>query len=330
MKDAESPNSTITVVVTAVGAIIGQGIVASLRKSGRSLHIIGVDRDPDGMGRYFCDKFIPKPPYDENDTGYVKFWQCLAKNERVDLVFPGLESDVIFFNRNRDMFNDTKTKVALNESNLIELAQDKWDMGEAMHRHGLPAIPSTLERDFSACRKILGEPPLFLKPRRGNGSRGISIIRNEIDFHYFTQKCDDDFLIQRFIGSDDREYTVGLFGFGDGTGLPPIIFRRKLSPAGNTQYAEVVDEPFIAKAARDITEIFRPLGPTNFQFRIEEGFPFLLEINPRFSSSTSLRAAFGYNEALMALDFYMDGIKPSVPSIRKGRGWRYSEDIVIT
>jgi carbamoyl-phosphate synthase large subunit len=128
--------------------------------------------------------------------------------------------------------------------------------------------------------------------------------------------------------SVDEEYTVGLFGLGDGTGLEPLIFRRRLSSAGNTLAASVVAEPSIRSETVRLTEIFRPVGPTNYQFRMENGIPYLLEINPRISSSTSLRTSFGYNEAAMSIDFFLLGKKPAAPTIRPGRAWRYSEDFV--
>lgn len=320
----------VTVAVTAVGAIIGQGIVSSLRRSERPLYIIGIDRNADGIGRYFCDRFVAKPTYDEESAEYLEFWQQLATEEEIDLILPGLESDVVFFNKNRSMFNTTKTKVALNDPQLIELAEDKWDMGSALLAHNLHAIPSTLETGFDACIEALGSLPMILKPRRGNGSRGITVIRDKMDFDYAVHKCADDFMLQKYIGNDEQEYTVGMFGFGDGTGLPPITFRRKLSLAGNTQYAEVVELDWISHAVAAISAIFKPLGPTNFQFRAVGEIPYLLEINPRFSSSTSLRAAFGYNESVMALDFYVTNIRPPIPHVLKGRGWRYSEDLVAT
>ena len=181
------------------------------------------------------------------------------------------------------------------------------------------------------CRqKACPRPLLLLKPRQGNGSRGIAVLRDADDFAYWIRRSKDAFLIQKFIGSDDQEYTVGAFGLGDGKALPPIIFRRKLSVAGNTQYAEVVDHPVLAAAVERLAAIFKPVGPTNFQFRMAGDVPYLLEINPRFSSSTSLRAAFGYNEAALAVQFHLTGKVPAAPTIIRGRGWRYYEDLVVT
>lgn len=324
------PGRQITAVVTAVGAIIGQGIIASLRKSGLNIRVIGVDRDPNGIGRYFCDGFVAKPACDEESSEYLDFWTTMLVDEKADLVLPGLESDVLFFSRNREAFADLDAKIVLNDPALIELAQDKWDFGLELDRLGLPAIPACLDRDWAACLDLLGPPPLLLKPRQGNGSRGIAVLRDEDDFVYWRRKSKDAFLIQKFVGSDDAEYTVGAFGLGDGTALPPIIFRRKLSVAGNTQYAEVVDHPILAATVERLAAVFKPKGPTNYQFRMAGEIPYLLEINPRFSSSTSLRAAFGYNEAALSVAFYLQNERPEPPVISPGRGWRYYQDLVVT
>ncbi len=319
----------MTVAVTAVGALIGQGIIRSLRLAGLSVRVIGIDRDPNGIGRHCCDAFFAKPSVEEETEEYRNFWRDLLVHEAIDLVLPGLELDVLFFSRNRAAFADIPTRLVLNDPNLIELAQDKWDFGCELQRLGLPAIPSRLGAGWAQCTRDLGLP-LILKPRQGNGSRGIAVLRDEDDFNYWSRKAKDAFLIQKFIGSDDQEFTVGAFGFGDGTALPSIIFRRKLSVAGNTQYAEVVEHAVLAETVEKMAAIFKPLGPTNYQFRMDGETPYLLEINPRFSSSTSLRAAFGYNEAAMSVDFFLHGRRPDAPEIRSGRGWRYYEDLVVT
>ena len=49
--------SQYTILVTGVGAIIGYGIIKSLRKSGYNLVIIGMDIFADAVGRHWCDYF---------------------------------------------------------------------------------------------------------------------------------------------------------------------------------------------------------------------------------------------------------------------------------
>ena len=278
------------VVVTGVGAIIGQGIVRSLRRSEPAVRIVGIDRNAESMGPHLCDTFYAKPACEESSDAYVTFWTELLAREAIDLVLPGLEVDVFFLDAHREALS--ATTLGLNRSELIALARDKWSMGLELPVVGLQAIPSIISDDWARCVEALGSPPFLLKPREGNGSRGMARIGDEADLRYWTRKSGDNYLIQRIVGDASEEYTVGAFGLGDGDSLPPIVFRRLLSGAGNTQYAEVVRHEAIEAAVHQLSRYFRPLGPTNYQFRVDDGVPYLLEINPRLSSSTSLRAGF--------------------------------------
>jgi carbamoyl-phosphate synthase large subunit len=107
-----------------------------------------------------------------------------------------------------------------------------------------------------------------------------------------------------------------------------LILQRKLSGEGATAKARVVSIPEIDVLVDRLAMHFKPVGPTNFQFRYHAGQFLLLEINPRVSSSTSLRMAFGYNEAQMCVEYYLEGKRPAERTIRPGRAVRYLADLV--
>jgi carbamoyl-phosphate synthase large subunit len=316
------------VVVTGVGAIIGQGIIKALRRAPYAVRIVGVDRNPDAVGAHLCDRFYCKPQCAETEGGYRDFWLSMAGEEGVDLILPGIEIDVFYLDMQRRWFEAQRVRLCLNGAPLIGLARDKWALGQELQKLGMFHIPGVIDGDWESCVRTLGPPPLLMKPRRGSGSRGIMRLYDADDFAYWRRKAGDNFMVQRIVGSDDEEYTVGSFGFGDGTAVAPIVFRRRLSAAGNTQSAEVVQDRSIEDAVARLNSVFHPLGPTNYQFRREGETLFLLEVNPRFSSTTSLRAAFGYNEPCMAIEFYLEGRKPARPVIQSGRAFRYTEEFV--
>lgn len=319
----------INILITGVGAIIGQGIIKSIRKSCYPTRIIGVDRNDRSPGPSFCDEFYKKPDCDETDARYLSFWRWLFKERNIDLVLIGLEVDMFFFDKYRFLFEQQLgVTIVLNQAELISLSSDKWMQVEVLQSYNMQNIPSCIPRTWKEAIEMIGPPPLLLKPRQGNGSRGIVILHDEIDFLYWRVKTKESWMLQRIIGVETDEYTVGLFGFGDGSSLPPIVLRRKLSNAGNTLEAQVVEDVAIEQASVTLTNIFKPLGPTNYQFRKQDDTAYLLEINPRFSSSASLRTLFGYNEAEMCVEYFIHGKKPVVPKIRHGIAWRYSEDFV--
>lgn len=324
-------NSTtsISIAVTGVGAIIGQGIVRSLRASGRDLNIIGVDRNERSPGTYAVDVFEQKPLVPEDSQAYLDYWERVILEHGIKLVLPGLEIDMQFLNQHRAWFETRGVVLGLNTARLIEQTCDKWIFGEILSTIGYPLIPSAQPQSWAEALRKLGPPPLLLKPLRGNGSRGIVKLEDERDFQYWRDKAVDTWMLQRIVGSADEEYTVGVFGLGDGDVLAPIIFRRRLSAAGNTLEAELVAEHAILQdAVIKLCRHFKPVGPTNLQFRVERDTPYLLEINPRFSSSNSLRTAFGFNEAEMSIDYYLYGKTPRAPALRGGIAWRYTEDFV--
>jgi carbamoyl-phosphate synthase large subunit len=136
-------------------------------------------------------------------------------------------------------------------------------------------------------------------------------------------------MAQPIVGNDDEEFTVAAFCDGCGGFYASMALRRKLSREGFTDKAEVVATGEFNETISALCKEYLPVGPTNFQFRkCAEGMK-LLEINPRISSSTSIRAAFGYNESAMAVDYYLNHQIPRQPEIKRGRAVRYTDEHIF-
>lgn len=313
------------ILVTGIGALIGQGIAQGLRAGGRSW-VLGLDRRMSLYGQELCDETVLKPADDESSDAYLSFWGDLVRRNRIEMIIPGISIDMAFLDAHRDFFADLGVRLALNTSPLIALSENKMAFEADYSKLDLPVIPSVHGGTWDEACARLGSPPLLLKPAIGEGSAGIVRLQDETDFDYWTRKAAGPFLIQKIVGSENEEFTVGTFGFGDGTYLGPLIFRRWLTRAGNTGAAETVDIPAIARVTQTIMRHYKPLGPTNLQFRLGGEDPYLLEINPRFSSSCSMRVAFGFNEAEMCIDFYLKNQRPPQPDLRQGLAQRHQAD----
>lgn len=316
-----------TILVSGVGAIIGYGIVRSLRQSNENIRIIGMDIFSDAIGQYWCDAFKQALRTDHQD--YASFLQNILSENQVDLFIPGIEQDVLFLAENKHHFSSLNSKIAINDLGLISLAHDKWLFYQELLKHPVPLIPSVIQGSFDEIREKFGVP-FIIKPRRSYASKGLRVIENKREFDFFQQELGYNFMAQPIIGQATEEYTSAVFGDGLGNMLAHISFRRRLSSEGSTNKAEVVNEDFLTEQLRLLTSIFKPIGPCNLQFRCQSDEYYLLEINPRISSSTSLRTAFGYNEAKFCMDFYLDGKTIRQPPIRQGRAIRYIEDFIVS
>lgn len=317
-----------TVMVTGVGAIMGYGLLKSLRAADPSVRLVGTDIYDDAVGRGWCDVFVQAPL--TADAGYAQWLGDTLARHEVDLLIPGIEQDVHWLSDNRALLATFDCQVALNNQRLIDLSKDKWAMDQALVALGdASRIPSLLSGDFHALKAALGLP-FLLKPRRSYASKGLVWVREERDFTPHAAQLGDYLMAQPIIGSAADEFTVAAFGDGRGDTGPIINFQRKLASDGSTAKAWVYQDDSLDKTVARLCGAFKPVGPTNLQFRRgSDGSWSLLEINPRISSTSSIRRAFGYNEAVMCLDFYLDGKTPAQPTIRSGFAVRYIEDFIV-
>lgn len=316
-----------TVLVTGVGAIIGYGILRSLRASGRDVRLVGCDIYPDAVGQQWCDHFVQAPP--TASPGYATWLERVLVEQRVDLLFPGIEQDVHYFSEHRELFQRLRVAVVLNEARLVALTRDKWLMHEELAGLASPLrIPSLLGGSFAELAASLGLP-FLLKPRQSYASKGIVRVNAEADFAPHAQVLGSRLMAQPIVGSDDEEYTVAAFGDGAGGAAAMIALQRRLAPDGSTAKAWVRQDPTLEHVVASLCAHFKPIGPTNIQLRRDGDGWKLLEINPRISSTTSMRSAFGYNEAAMCIDFYLENKAIRQPQLRQGFAARYIEDVVV-
>lgn len=316
------------VIVTGVGALIGQGVAQGLKEGGR-VWLLGVDRRESLYADALCNLIVRKPFCDEDDPRYLAFWLDLIKRYKIDLIIPCISIDSSFFSENCEALEAVGAKIVLNDSRLMKLTNNKLKFANNFSALGLPVIPMvSSDASWDDTCSTLGQPPFIFKPAIGEGSVGVHLITDQMDFDYWTKREDSAYLIQKIIGTNKAEFTVGIFGLGGGKYIGPVIFRRKLTRAGNTGEAEVVEHPEIDRVTKIIAEHYEPIGPTNLQFRVENGRAYLLEINARFSSSASLRRLFGFDEVSMCLDFFLEGRTPKEPTLREGLAQRHSADLV--
>nr|WP_198029546.1 ATP-grasp domain-containing protein [Bradyrhizobium sp. WSM3983] len=245
------------------------------------------------------------------------------------MAFPGIDADMYKWADHVAEIDATGTNVVLNSRELISRCSDKWAFYERqLELMPTYAIPSYLEMDFDFLKEKCGLP-FLLKPRRGFGSKGIVAVETAEQFARIAPATKATLMAQPIVGRDDEEFTVSAFCDGHGDYSAFMALRRKLSKDGFTEKAAVVDQAEFSEPIRDLCRAFAPIGPTNFQFRKTGHGLKLLEINPRISSSTSIRAAFGYNEALMAVEMAVEKRMPVQPEIKRGRAVRYTEDFIF-
>ncbi len=311
-------------LVTGAGALLGQGIIKSLRASSLDAKVIAVDPNPLSAGLYWADAAHLVPM--ANSPDYLRRIREILADERPDVVLIGTDVELSVLAANReDLERDFRTHLIVSDPTVIDIANDKWLTYLFLREHDLGYVPSCLPGDEDALIAEVGFP-LIVKPRVGARSVGFGIVRNPSELRHAIQS-QPGIIIQKHVGDEASEYTAGALSFG-GKCLASIVMRRDLRD-GNTYRAFVDAYPELNAVVRQVADRLNAYGPANFQFRLDDGKPRIFEINGRFSGTTPLRAFAGFNEVEMCVRHILFGepiVQPSVGPLVLLRHW--SETIV--
>jgi carbamoyl-phosphate synthase large subunit len=313
------------ILVSGASGVVGYGIAKSLGMVHGQHKIIGTTIYDYSAAEVFCDVVEKILPTDH--PGYMENLLNLIEKHKIDILIPSIECDMYKWNEERETLLTTRAFPLLNNSSLLDLCQDKWVFYTKLvvecPQYAIPTVPYV---DYGTFRV-----PFLLKPKIGFGSKGVIKIKSDDDLKNNNYSWRKNYMTQPIIGTDDEEYTVSGFFDKDSSLIDYFPLKRKLSGEGFTQQAEVADRNF-EEVLVNLAKTFKPIGPTNFQFRMDGENPKLLEINPRISSATSIRAAFGYNESEMSIDYFLRFIRPEKQDkamIMGRKAIRYTEDFIF-
>lgn len=303
-----------TILVTGAGALLGQGIIRSLRRSSKATRIIAVDPSQQSAGLYWADEAFLVPL--ARDPRYLDRLREIIALTRPQAIFVGTDVELELLAENRAGIEaDFDTHVLVSSPHVVRTADDKYATAKFFHQHGFAHPASALPEAGDEVDALVAQVgyPLIVKPRRGARSVGVVKVANWDELRLATAGR-RDLVVQECVGTSHDEYTASVLVF-EGRPLASIVMRRDLRD-GNTYRAFTESFPELNAATRAWGAALRPHGPANFQFRIDsDGRPKVFEINARFSGTTPLRQLVGFDEVEMCLRYLLHGEAIRQPSI---------------
>ncbi|WP_313804068.1 ATP-grasp domain-containing protein [Sphingobium sp.] len=316
------------ILVTGAGAVLGQGIIKSLRQSTLDCRVIAADPNPLSPGLYWADGAYRLPL--ANDPAFGDRIHQLLDRERPDAVLVGTDVELSYFAAERHRLEALfDTHVLVSDPRVVAIADDKLETARFFERAGLPHPASAAAEDEEAVEALIAAVgfPLVVKPRIGARSVGVSLVQDRAELA-LARKGRGGLVIQQCVGDPDCEFTASTLVF-DGEVQASIVMRRDLRD-GNTYRAYTGDYPELNAQVRLLGRALRPHGPANFQFRTDAGgTPRVFEINARFSGTTPLRAMAGFNEVEMCVRKLLHDTPIVQPPVRSGVILRYLDEMFV-
>lgn len=313
-------------LVTGAGGNVAQGILRALDACGLASWIVTTDMDPMAVGLHVGDRGYVVPR--ATDPSFADAMIGIIRKERVDCVLAGAHAEIPSLASLRGRIEEeTGTRVIVGSAEKVRRCHDKALTYEWLREVGIPHPETARSDDRDAVRSLLNRHglPLIAKPREGFGSDGVLEVRDE---EQLSAIHSPKILLQQLVGTPRDEYTAATFSDGDGRVRASVVMKRLLL-RGTSYHVELTEDPEIQREVERWAEALGMVGSCNFQFRVHRGTPTLFEINYRFSGTTFIRAALGFNDVEMAVRHFVLGEPVGRPTMRRAVALRYWEELII-
>lgn len=291
------------VLVTAVGGIVGEGIVKSLKfanmdeSSPVKYKIIGVDMNDQAAGLYRCDTGKLIPPASSAD--YLESISQIVRENDIHAVYVGSDIELVKLARAKpELESNSNAIVISNPLDVIDTARDKWETFQFLEKNNLPRAMSCLPEDKDKFTERYGFP-LVVKPREGYGSLYFYIVHSSDEMQYaldVIRRYGWRPVIQEYLNGTNQEFTSGVTIDKDGSYVMSSISLQKFPKSGQTYKAFVDSFDPIRKSAKEVALRLGVRNAVNIQAKFDGNEAKVFEINPRFSATVPIRAIAGINE----------------------------------
>lgn len=279
--------SSTTVLVTGAGGATGVSAIKTLQQT-TDHDVVAVDMDPDAAGLFLVDDGRTVPA--ATDPGWTGAIEDVVETFDVDVVLPTVDEELGELSA-----LDVDVPVVAPSESVVDVALDKYRTYQRLKQAGLSVPETWLASETPGLDGATF--PVLAKPRFGRGSRGVEVLDGPRPLEAYlrrTEYAHDEVVIQEFV--DGPEFTTSVVATRDDR-LLGVVPKEAMEKQGSTVKGVTRDDERVAESCRAVHEALAPHGPMNVQQMVDEdGTPYTIEINPRFSSTSCLTVAAGVNE----------------------------------
>ena len=317
----------LRLLVLSVGTQVGQNILTTLAGRREGVELIATSSVAHEPAVFDYDAVYLAPPTAAEPEAFERRVLDIVTQERVDLVIPCRDDDIVFLASLRDRRPDLVPRLLCGAAEAARVIADKWVSAEFCARHGLPFAPSIASgaaQERSAFAREHGFP-LVAKPRRGYASQDVYLISNDAQLERALAR--QDWIVQKFLGDPRRiaDYLAALETRGiplyhtfqslkhsmqaliapDGS-VAHVICTRNVSRLRRSKRVETDRDPVSQEIGARCAQAFSAAdwrGPLNIQCqRSAEGTLYIHEFNGRFTGATVDRWLLGFDEVGAAIE----------------------------
>lgn len=294
------------VLVTGAGGPSGISVMRSIESP--ALTLFAGDIDPYAAGLYLVPagrrRILPRG----DDPAFVERVALLCERNRIDVVVPTVDSELLPLARERDRFaRELGVTLVLASEDTLAVCLDKWAL-DARCRDAV-RTPRTwlVDAAFDPSEPDL---PAIVKPRSGSGSRGIRLLGSRDELAALER--DGTLLVQEHLPGP--EYSLDVLADADGEVLAVVPRARLKVDSGIAITGRTLHDPELESFGAAVARLIGLTTVANVQAKeAADGTPALLEVNPRFPGTMPLTIAAGIDMPSLAVAEALGAPPPSTP-----------------
>ena len=328
--------ANLRLLVLSVGTRVGQNVLTTLAGRRDGLELIATSSVSNEPALFDFDVVYQVPPIAADPDAFERALLAIMDRERVDIVIPCRDDDVVFLASLRDRRPDLASRLLCGSAAPARVIGDKWLSVEFCARHGLPFAASIIQcsdRERAAFVATHGFP-LVAKPRRGYASLDVYMLWNETQLERALGQ--EGYIVQQFLGDPTTvtDYLAAIETKGiplhhtfqglkhsiqaliapDGS-IAHVICTRLVSDRRRSKWVEPDGDPVSRELGARCAQAFAEAGwrgPLNIQCqRAADGGLRIHEFNGRFTGATVVRWLLGFDEVGASIEKFTGRRIPS-------------------
>lgn len=260
----------------------------------KEMKIYGADMTGTAPALVYCD--CVRRVVAMTSPEYIDNLLSICKKDKINLVIPTIDTDLLVLSENKERFERIGTKVMISSPDMIRICRDKNDTSHFFLDCGLSA-PTTVN-DWE--KYELGYPA-FIKPKDGSSSINAYKVENTEELVTYAERV-ENYIVQPFVSG--HEYTIDIFCDWYGEPISIVPRERIQVRAGEVLKTRIELDSKMIEEGKILCSIFKPCGPMTVQLiRDDQGIDWFIEINPRFGGGAplSMKAGARSAEAILKL-----------------------------
>ncbi len=137
----------------------------------KELKIYGSDMITTAPALAYCD--YTRKTVEMKDTGYIDNLLSICKADKIDLVIPTIDTDLLILAESKEKFEAVGTKVMISTPDKIRICRDKNNTSRFFSDCGLHA-----PMPVNDWEKYNAGFPAFIKPKDGSSSKNAFKVEN--------------------------------------------------------------------------------------------------------------------------------------------------------